>query len=165
MYRQSAILHCRRGTAQKRPCDPHLVLPNCADDPRRYWTRLYAFPLSMQLSLMSVQPATTCNSFPLNRKITVLSTTGYFVCAALGLHNILIQQREAATARFRPTFKISIKLTHSVTLSCLQLIILCSTVSKKWFKVSVRYVRFFITDFLLNRVTNYYVTSNILSDG
>jgi putative pyruvate formate lyase activating enzyme len=108
MYRQvGGLVFDENGMAQSGLVVRHLILPNCADDSRRVLDALVThFPLSIQLSLMSqFTPQPHVTAFPLNRKITSREYDRVISYAlSLGLHNILIQQRDSANAVFTPRF-------------------------------------------------------------
>ncbi len=108
MYRQvGGLILLNDGLAQKGLAIRHLVLPNCVDDTRRVLDEIVThFPLGTHISLMSqFTPQTDVTDFPLNRKITAREYERAISYAlSIGLHNILIQQRNSANAVFTPTF-------------------------------------------------------------
>ncbi|MEN6594393.1 MAG: radical SAM protein [Clostridiaceae bacterium] len=108
MYRQVGDLQLgENGIAQKGLAIRHLVLPNCVDDSRNVLDYIVTrFPLSTQLSIMSqFTPQEHVTAFPLNRRITPREYDRVISYAlSLGLYNILIQQRDSASAVYTPTF-------------------------------------------------------------
>ena len=85
----------------------HLILPGCADDSRSVLDEIAKrFPLSIHISLMSqYTPQVYTTTFPLNRRITQREYDRVISYAlSLGLHNILIQERESAQSTYTPQF-------------------------------------------------------------
>jgi len=85
----------------------HLILPGCADDSRKVLDEIVkCLPLSTYVSLMSqYTPQVYTTEFPLNRRITQREYDRVISYAlSLGLHNILIQQRDSAQSAYTPQF-------------------------------------------------------------
>ena len=85
----------------------HLILPGCVDDSRSVLDEIVKrFPLSIHISLMSqYTPQVYTTEFPLNRRITQREYDRVISYAlSLGLHNILIQERDSAQAAYTPQF-------------------------------------------------------------
>ncbi len=98
------------GIAEKGLAIRHLVLPNCVDDSRRVFDEIVThFPLGTYVSIMSqYTPQPDVTDFPLNRKITAREYERAISYAlSVGLHNILIQQRDSANSAFTPTFTVN----------------------------------------------------------
>ncbi|NLI54017.1 MAG: radical SAM protein [Clostridiales bacterium] len=108
MFRQVGELQLDEdGLAARGLAIRHLILPGCADDSRRVLDEIVTrFPLSIQVSLMSqYTPQPNVTEFPLHRKITAREYDRVISYAlSLGLYNILIQQMDAAQAKFTPQF-------------------------------------------------------------
>ena len=95
------------GIAKRGLVIRHLILPGCADDSRKVLDEIaYRLPLATHLSLMSqYTPQAETTEFPLNRRITRREYDRVVSYAlSLGLHNILIQQRESAESAYTPQF-------------------------------------------------------------
>ncbi len=108
MYRQVGELSLDQdGIANRGLVIRHLILPGCADDSRSVLDEIAKrFPLSIHISLMSqYTPQVYTTEFPLNRRITQREYDRVISYAlSLGLHNILIQERESAQAAYTPQF-------------------------------------------------------------
>ena len=108
MYRQVGELKMdENNVATRGLVIRHLILPGCADDSRSVLDEIVKrFPLSIHLSLMSqYTPQVYTTEFPLNRRITQREYDRVISYAlSLGLHNILIQERESAQSTYTPQF-------------------------------------------------------------
>ena len=85
----------------------HLILPGCADDSRKVLDETVSrLPASTHVSLMSqYTPQADTTEFPLNRRITQREYDRVISYAlSLGLHNILIQERNSAQPLYTPQF-------------------------------------------------------------
>lgn len=85
----------------------HLILPGCADDSRKVLDEIVRLlPIDTHVSLMSqYTPQVYTTEFPLNRRITQREYDRVISYAlSLGLHNILIQQRDSAQSAYTPQF-------------------------------------------------------------
>lgn len=85
----------------------HLILPGCADDSRKVLDEIVSrLPASTHVSLMSqYTPQVYTTEFPLNRRITQREYDRVISYAlSLGLHNILIQERNSAQSLYTPQF-------------------------------------------------------------
>ena len=85
----------------------HLILPGCADDSRKVLDEIVSrLPASTHVSLMSqYTPQVYTTEFPLNRRITQREYDRVISYAlSLGLHNILIQERNSAQPLYTPQF-------------------------------------------------------------
>lgn len=85
----------------------HLILPGCADDSRKVLDEIAAcLPAATHVSLMSqYTPQVYTTEFPLNRRITQREYDRVISYAlSLGLHNILIQERDSAQSLYTPQF-------------------------------------------------------------
>ena len=91
----------------------HLILPGCADDSRKVLDAIVSLlPLSTHISLMSqYTPQEHTTEFPLNRRITQREYDRVISYAlSLGLHNILLQERDSAKSVYTPQFTEPIKI-------------------------------------------------------
>ena len=108
MFRQVGELSLDQdGVATRGLVIRHLILPGCADDSRSVLDEIAKrFPLSIHISLMSQYTPQVCTTtFPLNRRITQREYDRVISYAlSLGLHNILIQERESAQSTYTPQF-------------------------------------------------------------
>ena len=108
MFRQVGELSLDQdGVATRGLVIRHLILPGCADDSRSVLGEIAKrFPLSIHISLMSqYTPQVYTTEFPLNRRITQREYDRVISYAlSLGLHNILIQERESAQSTYTPQF-------------------------------------------------------------
>ena len=108
MFRQVGELSLDQdGIAKRGLVIRHLILPGCADDSRSVLDEIAKrFTLSIHISLMSqYTPQVYTTAFPLNRRITQREYDRVISYAlSLGLHNILIQERESAQSTYTPQF-------------------------------------------------------------
>lgn len=91
----------------------HLILPGCADDSRKVLDEIVRIlPLATFISLMSqYTPQVYTTEFPLNRRITQREYDRVISYAlSLGLHNILLQERDSAKSVYTPQFTEPIKI-------------------------------------------------------
>ncbi len=91
----------------------HLILPGCADDSRKVLDEIVnRLPAATHVSLMSqYTPQVYTTEFPLNRRITQREYDRVISYAlSVGLHNILIQQRDSAQSLYTPQFTKPIKI-------------------------------------------------------
>jgi putative pyruvate formate lyase activating enzyme len=113
MYRQAGGLTLdENGIAVRGLAIRHLVLPGCADDSRRILSEIVTrFPKSTAVSLMSqYTPQPHVTTSPLDRRVTEREYDRVISYAlSLGLHNILIQERSSAQAKYTPQFTDMIK--------------------------------------------------------
>jgi putative pyruvate formate lyase activating enzyme len=114
MYRQVGdLILDDEGIATRGLVIRHLILPGCADDSRKVLDRIVSFlPLSTHISLMSqYTPQEHTTEFPLNRRITQREYDRVISYAlSLGLHNILLQERDSAKSVYTPQFTEPIKI-------------------------------------------------------
>ena len=114
MFRQVGELRLdENGVAARGLVIRHLILPGCADDSRSVLREIVnRFPLTTHISLMSqYTPQVYTTEFPLNRRITQREYDRVISYAlSLGLHNILIQQRDSAQSAYTPQFTKQIKI-------------------------------------------------------
>lgn len=85
----------------------HLILPGCADDSRKVLDEIVRLlPMSTHVSLMSqYTPQVYTTEFPLNRRITQREYDRVISYAlSIGLHNILLQERDSAKSVYTPQF-------------------------------------------------------------
>lgn len=85
----------------------HLILPGCVDDSRKVLDEIVkVLPIQTQISLMSqYTPQVYTTVFPLNRRITQREYDRVISYAlSLGLHNILMQERDSAQSLYTPQF-------------------------------------------------------------
>ena len=90
----------------------HLILPGCADDSRKVLDEIASrLPAATHVSLMSqYTPQVYTTEFPLNRRITQREYDRVISYAlSIGLHNILIQERESAQSLYTPQFTEPLK--------------------------------------------------------
>ncbi|MPM86753.1 hypothetical protein SDC9_133845 [bioreactor metagenome] len=91
----------------------HLILPGCADDSRKVLDEIVSrLPAATHVSLMSqYTPQVYTTEFPLNRRITQREYDRVISYAlSVGLHNILIQERDSAQSLYTPQFTKPIKI-------------------------------------------------------
>jgi putative pyruvate formate lyase activating enzyme len=91
----------------------HLILPGCADDSRKVLEEIAnRLPAATHVSLMSqYTPQVYTTEFPLNRRITQREYDRVISYAlSLGLHNILIQERDSAQSLYTPQFTEPLKI-------------------------------------------------------
>jgi len=114
MYRQVGDLVLdESGIAERGLVIRHLILPGCADDSRKVLDAIVGkLPLSTHISLMSqYTPQVYTTEFPLNRRITQREYDRVISYAlSLGLHNILLQERDSAKSVYTPQFTERIKI-------------------------------------------------------
>jgi len=108
MFRQVGHLRCDTdGIAMRGVCIRHLVLPGCAFDSRAVLREIAArFGTQTQISLMRQYAPTPNASFaPLNRTVTDREYEGCVdLCREIGLENVFLQDKEAASLAFTPEF-------------------------------------------------------------
>lgn len=108
MFRQVGHLRCGAdGIATRGVCIRHLVLPGCAFDSRKLLQEIAArFGTGTYISLMRQYAPTPRASFaPLNRKVTDREYEGCVaLCHELGLENVFLQDKTAASLDFTPPF-------------------------------------------------------------
>ena len=108
MYRQvGGLVLDEDGIAKRGLVIRHLILPGCADDSRKVLDEIVKLlPIDTHVSLMSqYTPQVYTTEFSLNRRITQREYDRVISYAlALGLHNILIQQRDSAQSAYTPQF-------------------------------------------------------------
>lgn len=114
MYRQvGGLILNDDGIATRGLVIRHLILPGCADDSRKVLDAIVGMlPLTTHISLMSqYTPQVYTTEFPLNRRITQREYDRVISYAlSLGLHNILLQERDSAKSIFTPQFTEPIKI-------------------------------------------------------
>lgn len=114
MYRQvGGLVLNEDGIATRGLVIRHLILPGCADDSRKVLDAIVSLlPLSTHISLMSqYTPQEHTTEFPLNRRITQREYDRVISYAlSLGLHNILLQERDSAKSVYTPQFTEPIKI-------------------------------------------------------
>ena len=101
------------GIAKRGLVVRHLILPGCADDSRKVLDEIVRLlPIDTHISLMSqYTPQVYTTEFPLNRRITQREYDRVISYAlSIGLHNILIQERESAQSLYTPQFTDPLKI-------------------------------------------------------
>ena len=101
------------GVAKRGLVIRHLILPGCADDSRKVLDEIVRLlPIDTHISLMSqYTPQVYTTEFPLNRRITQREYDRVISYAlSIGLHNILIQERESAQSLYTPQFTDPLKI-------------------------------------------------------
>ena len=108
MHRQvGELVLDENGIATRGIVIRHLILPGCADDSRKVLDHIAStLPATTHISLMSqYTPQVYTTEFPLNRRITQREYDRVISYAlSLGLHNILIQERDSAQSLYTPQF-------------------------------------------------------------
>ncbi len=108
MFRQVGDLSLdESGIAQRGLVIRHLILPGCVDDSRKVLDEIVRLlPKSTYVSIMSqYTPQVYTTEFPLNRRITQREYDRVISYAlSLGLHNILLQERDSAKSIYTPQF-------------------------------------------------------------
>lgn len=108
MHRQVGdLVLSEDGLARRGLLIRHLVLPGCANDSRRVLDAIAAhLPKHTWISLMcQYTPQPNVTDASLNRRVTAREYERVISYALdLGLHNILIQERDSADAQYTPTF-------------------------------------------------------------
>ena len=114
MYRQvGGLVLDENGIAKRGLVIRHLILPGCADDSRKVLDEIVRLlPIDTHVSLMSqYTPQVYTTEFPLNRRITQREYDRVISYAlSLGLHNILLQERDSAKSVYTPQFTERIKI-------------------------------------------------------
>ncbi len=112
MYRQVGdLILDENGAAVRGLAIRHLVLPGCAEDSRRVLDEIVTrLPRSTHISLMSqYTPQPDVTEPLLNRRITDREYDRVISYAlAIGLYNILIQEKSSAESKYTPQFTDSI---------------------------------------------------------
>jgi len=113
MFRQvGGLVLDENGIAKRGLVIRHLILPGCADDSRKVLDEIVRLlPIDTHVSLMSqYTPQIYTTEFPLNRRITQREYDRVISYAlTLGLHNILLQERDSAKSVYTPQFTERIK--------------------------------------------------------
>lgn len=108
MHRQvGELVLDESGVATRGLVIRHLILPGCADDSRKVLDEIVRLlPMSTHISLMSqYTPQVYTTEFPLNRRITQREYDRVISYAlSIGLHNILLQERDSAKSAYTPQF-------------------------------------------------------------